>query len=617
MKRFAIFIGIDAYNNGITPLRCACNDAKQLSMKFAAAGFETPDLILNDEASCVPVIKKIKTLMTKIDSGDLLIFYFAGHGRELNGEHYLVGRNGEADATLFSIDTLPVSTLVATTNKPGVRRLFILDCCRDNLLAGRSTAYACEESRSIALNNAVKMQSGFIPPLILNSCSSGEKAFEDPASGHGYFTKALLQTIGASGIGNFSAFRRQLKQNMPAGIAQNICWNGNVDDWDDVKLFAAWNAAPVQQAAPAVAPAAIPDNFYELQWDVQKWQKKLAQNQIALSEDLQRVQWIADSAEKRGDYSTAVDNLRLFIALAAKEFQLFEERRKAEAAARFEKLSESEKKYLPDAQAGDPDAQFNLAWCYYNGEGVDKDLKQAVLWYTKAAEQGFANAQFNLGVCYGNGEGVDKDLKQAVLWWIKAAEQGLPGAQFNLALCYANGKGVDKDLKQAVLWYTKAAEQGFANAQFNLGACYGNGYGVDKDLKQAVLWWIKAAEQGYTYAQFNLGVCYGNGCGVDKDLKQAVLWYTKAAEQGDTRAQFNLAWCYEYGEGVAKDLKQAVLWYTKAAEQGHAKAQFNLAQCYANGYGVDKDLKQAVLWYTKAAEQGDANAQKALTRLGH
>ena len=82
--------------------------------------------------------------------------------------------------------------------------------------------------------------------------------------------------------------------------------------------------------------------------------------------------------------------------------------------------------------------------------------------YRKAAEQGDAKAQYNLGVCYANGDGVQKDLTQAVFWYRKAAEQGHAEAQYNLGVCYYNGDGVQKDLAQAVFWLRKAADQGFA-----------------------------------------------------------------------------------------------------------------------------------------------------------
>ena len=58
------------------------------------------------------------------------------------------------------------------------------------------------------------------------------------------------------------------------------------------------------------------------------------------------------------------------------------------------------------AEQGDVEAQFYVAIMYDNGEGVPKNDKTAVKWYTKAAEQGYAKAQSNLGLLYDNGEGV-------------------------------------------------------------------------------------------------------------------------------------------------------------------------------------------------------------------
>ncbi len=40
-------------------------------------------------------------------------------------------------------------------------------------------------------------------------------------------------------------------------------------------------------------------------------------------------------------------------------------------------------------------------------------MVQAVNWWRKAAEQGDADAQYNLALCYYAGEGVTKDMEQA------------------------------------------------------------------------------------------------------------------------------------------------------------------------------------------------------------
>jgi len=94
--------------------------------------------------------------------------------------------------------------------------------------------------------------------------------------------------------------------------------------------------------------------------------------------------------------------------------------------------------------------------------------------YIEAAQQGNADAQNNLGVCYYNGQGVTKDYKEAVKWYTLAVNQCIAQAQCNLGLCYANGQGVEEDRVQAVEWFKKAVGQNYALAQYNLGVCYYN-----------------------------------------------------------------------------------------------------------------------------------------------
>jgi len=137
---------------------------------------------------------------------------------------------------------------------------------------------------------------------------------------------------------------------------------------------------------------------------------------------------------------------------------------------------------LLKAEQGDSDAQYNLGYMYYNGEGVVQDYKEAVKWYRKAAEQGDSDAQLGLGNKYYNGQGVRKDYKEAVKWYRKAAEQGDSSAQYNLGVMYDNGEGVSKDYKEAVKWYTKAAEQGHSDAQYNLDAMHENNKVIPNNL---------------------------------------------------------------------------------------------------------------------------------------
>ena len=119
----------------------------------------------------------------------------------------------------------------------------------------------------------------------------------------------------------------------------------------------------------------------------------------------------------------------------------------------------------------DAKEQCRIGDCYWDGIGVDKDAKEAVVWYRKAAGQGMARAQYCLGDCYYHGEGVEKDFKEAVKWYRKSAEQGNASAQVWLGCCYLNGEGVKKDVKEAAKWLEKSAKQGNVDAKNWLEYC--------------------------------------------------------------------------------------------------------------------------------------------------
>lgn len=188
------------------------------------------------------------------------------------------------------------------------------------------------------------------------------------------------------------------------------------------------------------------------------------------------------------------------------------------------------------AEAGDANAQYSLAACYYNGEGVPQDYTEAVKWYRKAAKQGIADAQLKLGLCYDGGDGTPQDHGEALKWFRKAAEQGEGHAQLVLGNCYDSGQGASKDYDEAVKWFRKAAEQGIAEAQHCLGRCYYMGHGVPQDYSEAVKWFRMAAEQGYAGAQAMVGDCYERGLGVVQDYIEAYKWYNLAAAQKLTAA---------------------------------------------------------------------------------
>lgn len=117
--------------------------------------------------------------------------------------------------------------------------------------------------------------------------------------------------------------------------------------------------------------------------------------------------------------------------------------------------------WLPLAEKGDVAAMRNIGHLYRWGQGVDKNIEEAVRWYRKAAESGFSRAQANLAAIYLQGdEGVAVNYEEAHKWFAAAAIQGLAVAQYNLGLMYELGLGVEKSEPRALGWYNIAAKAG-------------------------------------------------------------------------------------------------------------------------------------------------------------
>ena len=76
------------------------------------------------------------------------------------------------------------------------------------------------------------------------------------------------------------------------------------------------------------------------------------------------------------------------------------------------------------AEAGNPDAQYELASLYRSGRGVPQDDALAFRWMKAAAEKGHQKAQFNLGRMLLTGRGAALDVGQGRVWLQKAAVQG-------------------------------------------------------------------------------------------------------------------------------------------------------------------------------------------------
>lgn len=174
--------------------------------------------------------------------------------------------------------------------------------------------------------------------------------------------------------------------------------------------------------------------------------------------------------------------------------------------------------------------------------------EQRVKKWQAAARKGNAHAQYSLGVAYAFGDGVPKDMNQAIELFTQAAKKSDTDAAFNLGVIYMKGNGVPVDNQQAKIYFEQAAAQNDARAMAALGQLYETGGLGTPDGQKAFEYYQQSAGLGDADAQFNTGVFYYNGKGTDKDLGLAVAYFEKSAQQGNERAQTVL-------DGLAKGQK--------------------------------------------------------------
>jgi TPR repeat protein len=94
--------------------------------------------------------------------------------------------------------------------------------------------------------------------------------------------------------------------------------------------------------------------------------------------------------------------------------------------------------YQASAQAGWAAAYYQLARCYYNGTGTERDTKTGAQWLIKAANSDNEEAQLELARAYKTGNGVEPDQELAAMW-ARRSQQTLAAKQAMMSQILENG----------------------------------------------------------------------------------------------------------------------------------------------------------------------------------
>lgn len=251
----------------------------------------------------------------------------------------------------------------------------------------------------------------------------------------------------------------------------------------------------------------------------------------------------------------------------------------------------------------------------YYREGEYKKAFQA---FSEAAGLGYPDAYYNCAVCFMEGNGTEQDFVEGFRYFRKAANLGNKNSLHNLATCYLLGIGTAQNDTLAVKWYKQSAINGTAMSQTMLANCYQKGIGTLQDSVQATYWYEKAASQDEPTALYVIGCRMVKADSLlhlsKRKLRRqpAIKYIQKAAEKNNLEAQHLLAQYYESGYYVKKSKKKAFYWYLRAANDGHTAVYEKVAECYEKGRGVKQSDHTAAIWYRKAEQLGSQTAKEKM-----
>ncbi|MFO0849973.1 MAG: caspase family protein [Gemmataceae bacterium] len=551
-------------------------------------GFEAVRLI-GERATKAAVEDELSRLGRELGESDVLVVFFAGHGVVIptadgGDAGYLIPAGAALDADDYrdrdrwDAQALDMRRLTATVEGMTARHVLVaVDACCSGFMTTRGAleradlkAFLFEKSRAV-----------------LSATTQTQKARENAAAGHGYFTAALLEQLGRDeAMSVHDLFLPVLKRVAIETNGRMTPRLGHFGSGEGTFVFVP-RSIPRSQIDADLAgrtPATVRP-------------AGLAATEVRQRERLARTTTEAEAYQ-------AMTAVPYAFAPRAEELRPEWERRFA--------------RFRENAAIDEPWAMVALHACYARGLGTARNPDLAYFWAKRldAVAKPAGAGKYFLAECYAAGWGVPRQQPAADRLYREAADRGFLPAELYFASREVAKKGLTAaEVKAAVAVFDRGRERKFPRASALLGMVYGSGFaGVEADPKRAVGLFVEAAELNDPRATL---VCYdsfGKGLpGVPRNAERAEKYLRAAADLGEPEAQYRLALEHDpdYPNrllALRPDDREIFRWAMLAAEQGHAAAQLTVALDYAGGHGTGRNPELAREWCDKAARQGYADA---------
>lgn len=374
-RRLALVIGLGAYGEqpGQLPhLPTAAQDAEAVADALTKFDEFHVTLLRDEDGDYTYLLQGIEKFVSEIKAGDVVFFYYAGHGAQVDGVNFILPLDFVVKSRDFEHHAIRIDDLIQqVAARSQSLKVFIIDACRDNPFNSKLNGLARMEAKPD--------QGGTV---IVFSAGANQVAQD------GVFAPHLVSALEEPGI-LLSAVFHEVQRSVKA-TTNNL----QTPYFDDGQI------GDFRLSPPKLTPELI------------------------------RERQEADAAFTRGQYYAAMPIYQKLadagdstaMAVIGTMFEHGGEGVPKDIWQAFQW-------HLKAAKAGDSAAMQTIGLDYLVGDGVNKDPAKAADWLEKAANFGQPMAMGTIGVLYGYGRGVPKDLAKAEFWLKKAIASGDPLVQ--------------------------------------------------------------------------------------------------------------------------------------------------------------------------------------------
>ncbi len=213
IRRVALVVGNGKYAKAKPDLKNPTNDAVDIAARLAANNFNVTRLV---DVSYKDMDKALNAFRKALADAELGLFFFAGHGVQIDGENFLIATDtNTSDEFEAKHSSLALNKVIEAMEKTGTEsNVIILDACRDNPF---ERAWRSGTQRGLASVYAPK------GTLIGFATSPGQLA-ADGAGRNGAYTAALLEHLDTPDVSIENMFKRVRNTLSATTKGKQISW---------------------------------------------------------------------------------------------------------------------------------------------------------------------------------------------------------------------------------------------------------------------------------------------------------------------------------------------------------------------------------------------------------